>query len=159
MPRWVRVIFLEYLPLFLIMQRPDRSRSEYRQNYRMRKFQKKMKRCKCRDIFTEHLSLQHFEPGEFVEMSRTKIHYLHDSHMDEIMEDNSLLDARLDCFASEIRTDENTVPQTNNLIGPNEGFCNFLNDDVRKATDAVDYIMEFVKLKDESKKVTYTCQE
>jgi nicotinic acetylcholine receptor len=66
MPAWVKMVFLQYLPLFLVMRRPNYDEIKKLEKARKRKSDAREEGTPREDKYL---------PGEFIEMNQTKIHH------------------------------------------------------------------------------------
>uniref|UniRef100_A0A914VK49 Uncharacterized protein n=1 Tax=Plectus sambesii TaxID=2011161 RepID=A0A914VK49_9BILA len=85
MPKWVRTIFLDQLPMFLLMKRPERPTDEDELNMLPAPASPEKKKSKRRkrsdsllDVHANNnnaMGLTPVAPGEFIEMSQAQVHH------------------------------------------------------------------------------------
>ncbi|KHN70747.1 Acetylcholine receptor subunit beta-type acr-3 [Toxocara canis] len=94
MPDWVKRIFLKQLPMLLIMKRPDMVETFRR--HQIERARRRRKRYSTGDPTVCQPTTSHkYQPGEFVEMSRPRVHHPYCSLRGVAAEEGaSLLDAR-----------------------------------------------------------------
>jgi len=138
MPDWVRVVFLQHLPLLLMMKRPPPvtvGGLDLVVMSAQMKSRKKMKKSfeskKNTVAIATDVMHPHYVPGQFIEMSHTQTihHHPYCQRMEQVVSDQTV-----DQDESNIKSEE-------------------LSDEALKAIDAIQYITEHLKGDDRYKKV------
>ncbi|KAH7701400.1 Protein ACR-3 [Aphelenchoides avenae] len=133
----VRTVFLKYLAMFLMMHRPHR--------YEWQKVKKRKRRLESTPEGSERENEQSFKPGEFVEMSQTKVHHPHCSFVQ-----NGNARERVESTVG--GTHERLAGVTSHQLFRNE-LNSMLTDEAIEAIDAVEYISDHLKREKKNKRI------
>ncbi|KAH7731197.1 Protein ACR-3 [Aphelenchoides avenae] len=133
----VRTVFLKYLAMFLMMHRPHR--------YEWQKVKKRKRRLESTPEGSERENGQSFKPGEFVEMSQTKVHHPHCSFVQ-----NGNARERVESTVG--GTHERLAGVTSHQLFRNE-LNSMLTDEAIEAIDAVEYISDHLKREKKNKRI------
>ncbi|KAI1722508.1 neurotransmitter-gated ion-channel ligand binding domain-containing protein [Ditylenchus destructor] len=147
MPNWVKTIFLHYLPLFLMMRRPNPD-PEASENG---KAKKKFSRKKTNRSGDNHRAFDspkgNYSPGEFIEMSHTKVHHPHCSQL-SVERNASVLGKRR--MSQPVAAFRERFPSYRDY---GSHLSELLTEEALKAMDAIEYITEHLRREKEHKRI------
>lgn len=164
MPSWVKTVFLKHLPMLLVMKRPDME--ETHRQHHINKAKRRRKRGGInRASNIGDAIFRKYEPGEFIEMSHTKVHHPYCSvRRIPVEEATSLLDARggemrkdrADVHA-EIATNECKENENRNMediFNENDSPLRMpLGVEALRAIDAIEYITDHLRRENRFKRI------
>uniref|UniRef100_A0A7E4W742 Neur_chan_LBD domain-containing protein n=1 Tax=Panagrellus redivivus TaxID=6233 RepID=A0A7E4W742_PANRE len=171
MPMWVKSVFLGYLPLFLMMQRPHTE--EYKKKKRASNGSNSHNNSKRRKSQRSEMTsgLGHYAPGEFIEMNETNI-----AHHPYCSLNRRSRRPNIDANGEEPKQGNHathngfppppaTLPDPNEpiLLGRQERFPSYrayssdlggvVSEEAVKAIDAIEYITEHLRKDNQYKRI------
>lgn len=164
MPRWVRTIFLDQLPMFLLMKRPERAPDEEDMDLpppsppspplEKKKSKRRKRTDSSSDIHQNNnhaIGLTPVAPGEFIEMSHAQVHHPYCS-LERERERQRLLSSS-DGAAHVLVRDSDPVADDHGEQSELDWVEAQISSEALNAIEAIEYITEHLRQDDLYKKV------